>query len=75
MQIAELLIEQRREGDQLRAAERIIQKMHGLLARAKVDTLARRQLEADLAASTAKWLRIGRRKLELDKALSRLLRR
>lgn len=75
MQVAELLLEQRRVGDRFRAIEKIIQRMHGILAGAKVDTLVRAQLEADLTASTAEWLRIGQRMLELDMALASLRRR
>ena len=75
LQVAELLIEQRKVGDTFRAHEKIIQKMHSLLARSKVDTVARARIEADLTESTADLLRIGQRMLELDTALARLLRR
>ncbi len=73
MQIAELLAEQRRIGDEFRAVEKIIRKIHSLLAEAEINSGARAQLEKDLMAGTTEWLGIGRRMLELDAEVARSL--
>lgn len=66
MEIASLLAEQRRVGDEFRKAEKSLVLLRQLLLGRALDPADRPGLEAGVASRTAELARLGQRMLELD---------
>ena len=70
MEIGPLLFEQRRIADTFRAAEKVLQEAQRLLAGGLLDRATREQMLASMPARTAELVHLGRRRLELDAAVT-----
>lgn len=70
MEIGPLLVEQRRVGDEFRIVEAAVQQMHKTLAGRHLDAATRSQIEAFVDSTTSKLIQLGRRRLDLDAAVS-----
>ena len=68
--ISPLLVEQRQIGDEYRAVEKAIRKLHELMATRDVDPSARAEMEADVVLRTAELMRLGQRMLKLDASVT-----
>ena len=70
IEIGPLLVEQRRIGDEFRVVERSITELHGMLGARNVDPADRVEMEAGIISRTAELMRLGKRMLELDAAVT-----
>ena len=70
MEIGPLFFEQRRIADTFRAAEKVLQEAQRLLAGGLLDRATREQMLASMPARTAELVHLGRRRLELDAAVT-----
>ena len=68
--IGPLLVEQRRVGDEYRVVERSIQELHGMLGAKNVDPADRTEMELAVISRTDELMRLGKRMLELDAAVT-----
>jgi hypothetical protein len=69
MEIGQLLVEQRRIGDEFRIVEAAVQQMHKTLAGRHIDAATRSQISALVISTTAELIRLGRMQLDLDAAV------
>ena len=70
MEIGPLLFEQRRIADTFRAAEKVLQEAHRLLAGGLLDRATHEQMLASMPARTAELVQLGQRRLELDASVT-----
>lgn len=68
--ISPLLAEQRRVGDEYRAAESEIGQLHAMLAIQNLDPADRAEMEAAIVTRTAALMHLGQRMLDLDAAVT-----
>ena len=68
--IGPLLVEQRRVGDEYRVVEKAIQELHNLLAAKNVEPADRTEMELGVISRTDELMRLGKRMLELDVAVT-----
>jgi DNA-binding response OmpR family regulator len=68
-----LLVEQRKIGDEYRAAEKEIQELHNVMA-TRVEPTDRAEMEADIAVRAAALMRLGQRLLQLDTSVTKASR-
>ena len=68
--IGPLLVEQRRVADEYRVVERTVQELHGMLGAKNVDPADRTEMELAVISRTDDLLRLGKRMLELDAAVT-----
>jgi len=69
-EVAPLLIEQRRIGDEYRVVEREIQELHSMLAARNVDPADRTEMQAGVTSRTTELMRLDQRLLELDASVT-----
>lgn len=70
MEIGQLLVEQRRLGDEFRIVEEAVQQMHRTLAESQLDAATRAEIEAFVISTTTELRRLGQKRLELDASVS-----
>ncbi|CAN1725057.1 protein of unknown function [Hyphomicrobium sp. 1Nfss2.1] len=70
MEIGPLLVEQRRVGDEFRIIEAAVLQMHKTLAGGHLDAATRSQIGAFVDSTTSKLIQLGRRRLDIDAAVS-----
>ena len=70
MEMAALLVEQRRIGDEFRGVEKNVQGIMNLLSGLGLAAPTRARAEAMLHSSCAELIRLGRTQLELDASVS-----
>lgn len=70
MEIGPLLVEQRRVGDEFRIIEAAVLQMHKTLAGRHLDAATRSQIGAFVVSTTSKLIKLGRRRLDIDAAVS-----
>ena len=68
--IGPLLVEQRRVGDEYRVVEKAIQELHNMLAAKNVEPADRTEMELGVISRTDELMRLGKRMLELDAAVT-----
>lgn len=71
MEMVELLVEQRRIGDEFRSVEKTVLKFKDLLAGSAPTEPDRAEAEAMLRSSCSELMRLGLKRLELDASVSR----
>ena len=69
-EIGPLLVEQRRIADEFRVVEKSIQELHGMLGAKNVDPADRTEMEVGVISRTDELMRLGKRMLELDAAVT-----
>lgn len=74
MEMAALLIEQRRIGDEFRGVEKNLLGIRNLLSGLGMTAPTRARAEAMLQSNCAELVRLGRTQLELDASVSRAAR-
>ena len=62
--------EQRKIGDEFRVVERSIQELHGMLEAKNVDAADRTEMELSVISRTDELMLLGKRRLELDAAVT-----
>ena len=70
IEIGPLLVEQRRISDEFRVVERSITELHGMLGARNVDPADRTEMELGVISRTDELMRLGKRMLELDAAVT-----
>ena len=70
IEIGPLLVEQRRISDEFRVIERSITELHGMLGARNVDQADRAEMELGVISRTDELMRLGKRMLELDAAVT-----
>ena len=68
--IGPLLVEQRQVVDEFRVVERTVQELHGMLGAKNVDPADRTEMELAVISRTDELMRLGKRMLELDAAVT-----
>ena len=68
--IGPLLVEQRRVSDECRVIERSITELHGMLGARNVEPADRAEMELGVISRTDELMRLGKRMLELDAAVT-----
>jgi len=66
MDMQDLLVEQRRVGDEFRSVEKTILGLKNLLDRSGLTAPTRARAEAMWSSNSAELMRLGQRRLELD---------
>jgi CheY-like chemotaxis protein len=66
IEIGPLLVEQRRNADEFRVAEKVVQDLHTSLAATSFDEVGRAEVAAEILSRTADLMRLGQQMLDLD---------